>query len=262
VLTNWLAHPCTRGRNLDDPELTRLRRQIIAEKKFLRLIYQEWYAAMAAALPPMGGRVLELGSGAGFLKDVIPDLITTEVAACDGVDAVLDGLQLPFAGQVLRGIVLINVLHHLSSPRQFFAEAARCVRPGGAILMVEPWVTRWSRLIYDRLHHEPFEPEAAAWEFQSTGPLSSANGALPWIIFQRDRGVFEAEFPEWQVKSIRLMMPFRYLVSGGISLRTLMPGFMFGPWRWLEDRLDRWRGNLAMFALIELSRVGNAKSLR
>ena len=77
-----------------------------------------------------------------------------------GVDIVLDGLMLPLAGGVLRGIVMVDVLHHIPQPRRFFTEAARCVRPGGVIAMVEPWVTAWSKLIYGKLHHEPFRPEA------------------------------------------------------------------------------------------------------
>jgi hypothetical protein len=61
--------------------------------------------------------------------------------------------------------------------------------------MIEPWVTPWSRLVYTRMHHEPFVPAAAQWEFLTTGPLSGANGALPYILFSRDRAQFELEFP-------------------------------------------------------------------
>ena len=63
------------------------------------------------------------------------------------------------------------------------------------------WVTRWSRWIYGRFHHEPFDPQRADWEFPLSGPLSGANGALPWIIFQRDREQFEREWaPELHVR--------------------------------------------------------------
>jgi hypothetical protein len=58
--------------------------------------------------------------------------------------------------------------------------------------MIEPWVSTLSRPIYTRLHHEPFNPDAKDWSFPDTGPLSGANGALPWIIFQRDRHHFES----------------------------------------------------------------------
>jgi SAM-dependent methyltransferase len=254
VTGNWLSHPLTRGLSIDDPRTTELRRRIIRDKPFLRRIYVEWYRAIAAALPPGNEPVLELGSGAGFLDEFIPRLITSEIFPCPSVKIVLDGQSLPFADASLRAIVMTDVLHHIPRPRLFFAEAARCVRPGGAIVAIEPWVTRWSRWIYGRFHHEPFDPQRADWEFPLSGPLSGANGALPWIIFQRDREQFEREFPHWQIVSIRPVMPLRYLLSGGVSLRSLMPGITFGFWRGIETILDPWRNTLAMFAEIKLLR--------
>jgi hypothetical protein len=122
--------------------------------------------------------------------------------------------------------------------------------------MIEPWVTPWSRLIYTRLHHEPFEPNVVEWEFPRSGPLSGANGALPFIIFERDRLQFEREFPMWQIRTIRPMMPFCYLASGGVSWRSLMPGSTFKLWQGLENALSPWLDKLAMFAQIVLSRIG------
>src|SRR4029453_1570325 len=114
---------------------------------------------------------------------------------CTGVDVILDGQALPFGDASLRAIVLTDVLHHLPRVRSFFHEAQRSLRPGGIVAMVESWVTTWSRLVYKRLHHEPFRPETNEWEFPQAGPLSSANGALPWVVFERDRDRFEREFP-------------------------------------------------------------------
>jgi hypothetical protein len=44
------------------------------------------------------------------------------------------------------------------------------------------------------------------------------------------------------------------LVSGGVSLRVLMPGWAFGAWRGLEKMFDPWMKTWAMFALIVLRR--------
>lgn len=249
-----LAHPLTRGLDIDDPHTTEIRRQIIREKSFLRRIYHEWYTAIASELSTRKGPVLELGSGPGFLKDFVPNLITSEVFHFRGIDLVLNGTELPFADGALQAIVMIDVFHHIPQPRWFFTEAARCIRPGGIVLMVEPWLTVWSQLIYTRLHHEPFLPEAKQWEFPNSGPLSGANGALPHIVFARDRIQFEREFPMWQIHKIEPMMPFCYLVSGGVSSRSLMPGWSFTLWRGLENLLHPAINNLAMFAQILLIR--------
>lgn len=255
MIRRWLEHPLTRGLALDSPETTTLRREVIASKPFLRKIYEEWYATIARAIPEGAGRVLELGSGAGFLREHVPDVIQSEVFRCAEIAIVLDARRLPFTTNSLRAIVMTDVLHHVPDVRPFFRDAARAVRPGGAIVMVEPWVTRWSRLIYGRLHHEPFLPDVVPWEFAPEGPLSSANGALPWIVFERDRAVFEREFPEWRIDGIRPTMPLRYLLSGGVSLRTLMPDSTFPMWRGLERALEPWMGSLAMFATIVLRRT-------
>ena len=250
----WLAHPLTRGLDIDDPATTALRQRIVRDKGLLRRVYGEWYDAIAATLPHDAGPVLELGAGGGFMGDVIPGLVTSERFLVPGVRVVLDGLCLPFADRALRGIVMTNVLHHLPDPRLFVAEASRCVRPGGVLSMIEPWVTPWSRFVYRRLHHEPFEPDAESWNTVSSGPLSGANGAIPWILFERDRRVFEREFPQWQIERVAPMMPVAYLLSGGVSLRSFLPGWSFTSIREAERALGGWTRRLAMFAHITLRR--------
>src|SRR5688572_2273294 len=130
ILRGWLAHPLTRGLDIDSPETTELRRRIVQEKPFLRKIYHEWYQVISAAVPAGSDPVLELGSGAGFLHEYIPGLIPSEIFRCSGVAAVVDGQKLPFADGSLRGIVMSDVLHHIPDPRAFFREATRCIRPG------------------------------------------------------------------------------------------------------------------------------------
>src|SRR5215831_5574989 len=97
MLRRWLAHPLTRGVPIDDPKTTLLRRQIIRSKPFLEKIYDAWYRQIAVAVPDGDGRVLELGSGAGFLREHIPDLITSEIFFLHDVDSIMDGTALPFA---------------------------------------------------------------------------------------------------------------------------------------------------------------------
>jgi SAM-dependent methyltransferase len=254
-LRTWLEHPATRGLDLDDPSTTRLRREIVRTKPFLRRIYLEWYELILRSLPDVRGPVVELGSGAGFFGETLPGAITSDVFSTPGVQVVLDGQRLPFAPASLRAVVMTNVFHHLPECGRFLASAARCVRPGGAIVAVEPWVTPWSRFVYRRLHHEPFDPDQRGWSFPGTGPLSGANGALPWIVFQRDRGLLEEEFPQWRVARLRPLMPFCYLASGGVSMRSLAPGWSYPVLHLFERVLARFLPQLAMFALLVIERT-------
>lgn len=211
---------------------------------------------MLQAVPSgIPGKIVELGSGAGFLKEMLPELLTSDFLRLPDLDLAAQAEALPFASGSLKTIFLIDVFHHIPRPRKFLAEAARCLRSGGAVIMVEPWRTAWSGFVYRNFHHETFNPDARTWEFPSSGPLSGANGALPWIVFERDRAIFEHEFPEMQIASIQLHTPLVYLLSGGFSLPTVVPNFSFRFWRGIEDRMRPWMRSWAMFGLIVISRA-------
>lgn len=247
-----LSHPLTRGVDVDDPRSTLLRREIIRTKPFLRRLYAEWYAAICARLPDQQDAVLEIGSGAGFLRQVLPQVVTSEVFPLEGVDRVEDAMALSYANASLDAIVMTDVLHHIPDVGRFLAEASRTLRPGGRLVMVEPWATRWSSWVYRTIHPEPFRPDAPDWTLPPGGPLSAANGALPWIVFSRDRARFDAQFPDLDLVAIEPLMPVAYLASGGVSMRALAPGGTYAAVRGLERRVLREHG--AMFALIEVRR--------
>lgn len=247
-----LSHPLTRGVDVDDPRSTLLRREIIRTKPFLRKLYAEWYAAVCARLPEQQDAILEIGSGAGFLQQLLPQVVTSEVFPLEGVDRVEDATALSYADGSLDAIVMTDVLHHIPDVGAFLAEASRTLRPGGRLVMVEPWATRWSTWVYRNLHPEPFRPDAVDWTLPPGGPLSAANGALPWIVFSRDRARFEATYPDLELVRIEPLMPVAYLASGGVSMRALAPGGVYGAVRALERRILREHG--AMFALIEVRR--------
>jgi len=253
LLQLFFAHPLARKIDLDAPETTVLRRQIIQGKAFLKNFYHECYLSIAESLPNhIDGPILELGSGAGFLKEYIPKLLTSEIIMIPNVDIILDGTRLPFSTNVLGGIVMIDVLHHIPNAASFFSDAATCIKPGGVIIMIEPWSTIWSRFVYRHLHHEPFELDVKEWKLPTGGPLSQANSALPWIIFERDRKKFDKEFPQFQVKEIMLNFPFSYILSGGVSLRSMIPGNMYKAIRKIENIAQPWMNSLAMFAKVML----------
>ena len=251
-----LKHPLA-GDDLDSPAVTRRRSEIIRSKPFLYKLYGRWYRQITAALPDgVEGPVLELGTGAGFLKDFIPGLVTSEFLDTREVDVTLDGCRLPIKSNRLRAIVMVDVFHHLPDAARFLSEGARCVKTGGAVIMIEPWITGWSQPVYRYLHHEPFDPDSPVWKLPAGGPLSIANSALPWIVFQRDRKRLEADLPQWRIKQTRPHTPFSYLLSGGVSFKSFLPGSFFEVCRRVEKSLEPFMPRLAMFATIRLERRG------
>ena len=66
--------------DLDDPASVDVHAKIIQRKPFLRRLYLEWYATLRDAIDGDKDRVVvELGSGGGFIKDIIPDALTSDV---------------------------------------------------------------------------------------------------------------------------------------------------------------------------------------
>ncbi len=237
---------------MDDQKKTKKHKEILIKKIFLRLIYEEWYAEINSSLLKSDGKILELGSGAGFMQERIPNVVASEVFFTKDVDIIADAQDLPFKDGVLNGIVMVDVLHHIQNVRRFFNEATRCISTGGVIIMIEPWVNWWSSKIYKYLHHEPFDTKTKEWEIPKAKTyLSTANQALPWILFKRDREIFEREFPQWKIKLIEPMMPFRYLFSGGLSAPNIMPVSTFCFWKRIEYHFQAKMGMFAKIVLVK-----------
>jgi len=255
LIKSILIHPAVHNLDIDSPEATIAHSCIIRKKSFLKKIYEKWYSSISDSLPlNIYGPVIEIGSGGGFINEIIPGLLSSEIFRIPGIDIVLDGAKLPLKNASLRGIVMIDVFHHIPCVKHFLSEAARCVMEGGVIVMIEPWYTTWSRFVYKYLHHETFDSNSKDWDFQKGGPLSRSNSALPWIVFERDREKFKQEFPEWKIQEIELHAPFCYLLSGGVSFRSSMPGYLFNFWQRIENALNPWMHSWAMFGKVVLIR--------
>jgi hypothetical protein len=104
------------------------------------------------------------------------------------------------------------------------------------------------------LHHEPFDEFSEKWNFPSSGPLSGANGALPWIIFFRDRKKFFSLYPFLRIRRLETHTPLRYWLSGGLKSWSLMPGFLFGLFSFIDSFLIRVAPGFGSFLFVEIER--------
>jgi SAM-dependent methyltransferase len=254
-LRSLLAHPLARGLDLDSPEATSIHAQLIREKPFLRRLYRHYYedfdAAVARAAP--GGAILEIGSGGGFYRERRRDVLSIDVRPGADVDIAASALALPIRDRMASSILLLNVLHHLPDPRRFFRECSRVLKRGGRVCLIEPYAGPLSRRIVKPLHHEPWD-ENSDWSLMPTGPMTGANMALPSNIFIRDRALYDAEFPDLPVDRLRLHTMFLYVLSGGVSMRSVLPGALFAPALAIERLLEPASRALASMMTIELVR--------
>jgi SAM-dependent methyltransferase len=254
----WLKLPEARDiKDLDAPSATLVHRGIIQKKPFLKRLYVDFYKQFQEAMPDYEKELLvEIGSGGGFIKEVIANVITSDILKLPNVDKVFSALDMPLEDASIDAFFMVDVLHHITAPRAFFKEALRCLKVGGKIVMIEPANTCWSRFIYKNFHHEPFDTQAG-WEMAGgkEHPVSQGNGALPWIIFSRDRALFEEEFPTLRIVRIRNHTPLRYLLSGGLTLRQLVPSVTYPVIKAIEYILSPADNLLGMFQTIELEKV-------
>lgn len=239
---------------LNDPSRIDELKKIIQNKASLYRIYIDYYRFFKKSLAdcPINGHAIELGSGAGFIKNIIPEITTSDYLAYKGVDQVIDATHLPYEPHSVKFIGMINVLHHIAKAEQFFSEAQRVLIPGGKIAIVDQhhgWLSRW---ILKYAHHEPYVPHADAWAFETTGPLSGANGALAWIIFQRDRQKFETLFPKLKIMCYEPHTPLQYWLSGGLKKWSLIPNWAFGLIKALDKLLICFSTQFGSFVNIEI----------
>ncbi|MFA4851738.1 MAG: class I SAM-dependent methyltransferase [Bacteroidales bacterium] len=241
--------------DLDSSERTIFHQHLISGKPFLKKIYIEWYKEFIKSIPALPeGKLVELGSGGGFLKKLCPSVICSDFLPLPANDMTFSALDMPFSENEISGIFMVDSFHHIPDSGKFLHEASRVLKKDGQIIMIEPANSRWGRLIYKNFHHEPFVT-TSDWLIPDKGPLSGANGALPWIVFERDMAIFKNLFPCFEVISIKYHTPLRYLISGGVSYRQLMPGFLFAPFTVLDKMLSSISKQISMFVTIKIKKV-------
>lgn len=217
--------------DFDSDESSKLAYKALHEKKCLYDNYVDTYREMIKAAQTYGtangGKKLELGSGGGFFKDICEDVITSDVTDVNGVDMVVDAQNLPFEDATIDVIYAVHVLHHIPDVCLFFDEVMRTVKPGGVVVLVEPYWSPVGKLFYKKFHPEPYDDKVKKWSFASTGAWSGANQALSYIVLKRDKEIFEKKYPQLKVVYDKPFNGLRYIATGGLWLRPILPQFCF-----------------------------------
>ena len=220
-------------------------------KPVLRAVYQDFYDRLAPECRP--GTTIEIGGGIGNFKQRLAGVVATDIQFAPWLDCVADAQKLPFAAGVVANIVMVDVLHHLEFPALFFREAARVLRPGGRILMVEPAITYGSTLFYRFFHHEPVRTTAEALADGTPDPRRDpydSNQAIPTILATRERARFHARFPALRIVRVDWFAFAAYPLSGGFQPWSLLTAGAARRLLRVERAIEPLFGRLAAFRVM------------
>jgi SAM-dependent methyltransferase len=200
-------------------------------KPALRAVYRDYYKRMASWI--QGGPTIEVGAGSANLKEALPQTCISDVVPSPWLDLALDAQALPFRNAAIANLVGVDVLHHFERPYDFLREAARVLRPGGRIVLVEPAITPLSWLIFKATHPEPVrlraDPFSTGGCASSRDPMDS-NQALPTLLFaRRNRARLQDEFPALRVVHRERLSLLAYPLTGGFRQWSLFPASLVAP---------------------------------
>lgn len=233
-LLELISEPQLRGVDVDSVDLVYRHRDILRSKPMVYAVMREFYQACRALdeehFSGSGLRV-EIGAGSSLMKDFLPDVIVTDIKPAKFLDRVLDAQNMDLPEASVRAFYGINCFHHIPSPDRFFAEVSRTLVPGGGCVLIEPYFGPFAEFVYRRLFTtESFDPSQDSWDGAADGgTMSGANQALSYIVFRRDLARFEREHPRLElVTDVRSRTYLRYLMSGGLNFRQLVPTWAAG----------------------------------
>jgi SAM-dependent methyltransferase len=224
-----------RSEEAKDRDATLRNRVRLSANKNLLFWYRELYRDQFRGFQnPAALLILEIGSGTSPLKQFLSNVVTSDVLDLDYLDLVFDCHEIDKLDAIkdnsLDVITLTNVLHHLKSPISFLNAAAAKLKSGGKVIATEPYFSSVSSLIFKYLHHEAVDCRVPEPVLKTVhGPLASANQALPWLIFFRRRDWLERLDEEYDIASfsVRPFSALSYMITGGISHKMAIPGFLY-----------------------------------
>jgi SAM-dependent methyltransferase len=226
-------------------------RSRLESKPVVKVVYRDFFRRLAAHRT--AGATLEVGGGRTNAAHFLPNVISSDIQFSPLLDIVADAQALPFPNGALGNIVMVDVLHHIEYPLNFFREAARVLRPGGRIIMVEPAITWGSFLFYRFLHQEPVimsaDPLVAGSPQPDRDPYAS-NQAIPTLLATRDAKRLAAEIPGLRLTEVQWFSFAVYPLSGGFKRWSLVSPKIAEFGLRLERRLEPLLGRIFGFRLL------------
>ena len=237
---DFLREKETVAMNVNATDRIETHRTILQRKPLMREVFTECHCllrSLAEKYLSGEGLSIELGAGVAPMQDAYPDVLATDIVPSPHLDRPLDAENMDLPDASVKVFYGQNCFHHFPHPDRFFDELTRVLVPGGGAVLLEPYYGPAASFIYKRIFSNEGFDKTAPWETETSGPMQGTNQALSYIVFVRDRALFEQKYPALQiVAECRMDNYLKYLFSGGLNFRQLWPdalAFVLEGMQWL-----------------------------
>ena len=170
---------------------------------------------------------IEVGSGAGFLKDFInnKNLKLTDLGNDPHLDFKnIDAQSTGFADNSFDYVIASNMIHHMPFPIKFFKEMNRILKKKGKLIIFESYCSLVFQLITIIMKHEGFDFTVNVWDDEKASSDEHnawhGNIAVPHLIFD-DKIKFNENLGNlFKIDYEKLSECFVFLNSGGVTSKT------------------------------------------
>jgi len=210
-----------------------LKKQIInSQKPGIKRYLEYLYSLIEKEL--VGKQILEIGAGAGLSSNFIKDknIVLTDILAWENekVQGLVNASDLPFNDNHFDSVFSVDAIHHMEFPVKAISEACRVVRSGGRVVIIEPYVSFFSFLIYKLFHNEQ-----TTWNYR----IASNGSGISALASEGEQATLQAILDQTEIinlikkpvnKELRLsriyLSPVSFFATGGLSKPLPIPAGM------------------------------------
>ena len=260
-ILDLLSAPTVRDIDVNGISRFEAHKKMLIKKRMLRDVFNEFhklFRKLDREYLSGDGLEIELGSGVSLMRDVYPSVLATDIVPSPHLDRVLNAENMNLENESVRVIYGQNCFHHFMEPDKFFKELERVLKPGAGFIMLDPFYGPIATFLFKRLFRtEGFDKNYPSWNTPHLGPMNGANQALSYIIFVRDYNIFEQKYPTLKIVHRQTVGNYlKYLLSGGLNFRQLVPDSFTGLVNVLEKLLSPFNQIFALHHVIVIKKMG------
>ena len=227
-------------------------------KPLLQKIYRDFYREIAGELrSDLPGVTVEIGSGIGNLKTVVPGALATDIFPNPWLDRIENAYAMSFEDGAVANLILFDVWHHLEFPGTALAEFQRVLVPQGRLIIFDPAMGLLGRIVHGLFHHEALAlKDEIRWHAPagfSPDKMSyyAAQGNAHRIFFS---GEGASELDGWRTIRRSPFAGIPYVASGGFRGPQLFPGSLLPVMRAVDRVASRVPALFATRLLVTLEK--------